>query len=176
MNKKITIKECKNNLRLRLSEYTDIELLRVWKNKNKSSFFYQQEISISQQKEWFASYQKREDDYMFMVEEEVNEQYIPIGCMGFRVQAGYIDLYNIIRGRKSYTDASMHRAMHMMLSYIMLKYDFPIQCDVLKDNSAVQWYMKCGFDILREIEYYVMKIDKEKIEQIQIIIHEEESL
>ena len=166
MNKKITIIDNTNNIRLRLAEHGDNELLRTWKNNNKRSFFYQQEISPNQQKEWFFAYQKRENDYIFMVEEFVDLKYEPIGCMGFRVKDEEIDLYNIIRGKKSRTGASMHRAMHIMLNYILLKYDLPLKCDVLKDNPAVDWYKKCGFDILREIEYYIMQIDKKKIEKI----------
>ena len=32
---------------------------------------------------------------MFMVEEIVEGEYFPIGCMGFRIQGDSIDLYNI---------------------------------------------------------------------------------
>ncbi len=176
MKKKIIINECNNNTLLRLVDYSDIELLRVWKNDNKKSFFYQNEISQSQQKEWFNSYQTREDDFMFIIEEGVNKCHFPIGCMGFRIRDGYIDLYNIIRGRKSVTGASIHGAMHMMLNYIILKYDLPIRCDVLKGNSAVQWYLNCGFYILKDEEYFVMQIDKDRVEQMNLTIHEEDLL
>lgn len=176
MDKKICILDNDNKIRLRSAECNDIELLREWKNNNKKSFFYQQEITSEQQRKWFEDYKKREYDYIFMVEEVADFKYEPIGCMGFRVQDDAIDLYNIIRGKESKTGISMYQAMHVMLSYIIHKYDFPIKCDVLKDNPAVEWYQKCGFDILKEIEYYVMQIDRDKIGKLRLTIHEEDSL
>lgn len=177
MNRKISINDKENTIRLRNAEQKDIELLRIWKNRNKRSFFYQQEITAEQQGNWFLVYQKRENDYIFIVEERVDEEYNPIGCLGFRVQEDAIDLYNIIRGRESKSGVSMHLAMDIMLNYIIQKYaQLPIKCDVLKDNPAVGWYQKCGFDILREIEYYVMQIDRNKIRELELTIYEEEAL
>ena len=172
MNKNIIITENSRHVRLRAANDSDIELLREWKNSNKKSFFYQQEISKAQQAEWFSAYKQRENDYMFMVEEIIEGKHIPVGCMGFRILNNYIDLYNIIRGAESSIGVSMHRAMYIMLNYIRNKWNAPIQCDVLKDNPAVNWYLKCGFVILENKDYLVMTINMESIANADIEIFE----
>ena len=173
MNKNILITENSKFVRLRAANYCDIGLLREWKNSNKKSFFYQQDISMVQQSEWFLAYKQRENDYMFIVEEIIDDRYIPIGCMGFRLLDNYIDLYNIIRGTKSNNGVSMHEAMYIMLNFICKEWDTSIKCDVLKDNPAVNWYLKCGFDILENKDYLVMTITKENIIKLDIEIYEE---
>ncbi len=163
---------------LEMAREEDIENLRIWKNANRKSFFYQEEISAIEQKNWFASYQKREEDYMFIVKEVTKESanHHSIGCMAFRVEdERTIDLYNIIRGQKSIGTASMRNAMYVMLNYIRENYpDKRIKCDVLKNNPAVCWYQKCGFAICKEMEYYIMDIEKKDIPEVKVIVSEEE--
>lgn len=169
--KKSIILENDGYVRLRSANYPDIELLREWKNKNKESFFYHKDISEAQQIQWFSSYIQKENDYMFIIEENVENKFEPIGCMGFRVQGDDIDLYNIIRGTKSRTSASMYEAMYIMLSYIRTIWNLPIKCDVIKDNPAVNWYLKCGFIILEEKGYLVMTINNEILDKMKIAIN-----
>lgn len=168
------------NLCLREITIADMENLRRWKNDNRKSFFYQEEISSEQQKKWFEAYCARPDDYMFIVEENVGtgtESYLhAIGCMGFRVEdERTIDLYNIIRGEGSRTRATMQNAMQMMLRYIANTFPaLQIKCDVLKNNPAVEWYQKCGLAIWEEREYYIMGIRKKDIPEIPITVIDEE--
>lgn len=167
MKKKIII-ICENNPYLKLVSATDAdqENLRMWKNSNRTSFFYQEIIQPEQQIKWFQGYLDRADDYMFMVEEDGR----PIGCMAFRTEdENTIDLYNIIRGEESRRWVSMRDALYVMLSYITEKFPgWKIKCDVLKDNPAVKWYQKCGFAILEEKEYYIMGIGNDDIPVIHI--------
>ncbi len=166
------------DLVLELAKEKDIENLRIWKNANRRSFFYQEEISAKEQEKWFASYQKRTEDYMFIVKEVTKESADAhsIGCLAFRVEdERTIDLYNIIRGQKSKGTASMRNAMYVMLNFIKENYpEKRIKCDVLKDNPAVFWYQKCGFAIWKEMEYYIMDIDKKDIPAVKIIVSKEE--
>ena len=172
MNKKITI-TCRDFPALRMVSASDAdqENLRIWKNNNRTSFFYQEIIQPEQQSKWFEGYQDREDDYMFMVEEDG----YPVGCMAFRVEdEETVDLYNIIRGEDRDRKISMRNAMHVMLTYIREKFpDRKIKCDVLKDNPAVKWCQKCGFAILEEKEYYIMGISKDEIPAMEINSEEE---
>ncbi len=160
----------------------DVETLRIWKNANRHSFFYQELISPEQQLKWYEGYRHRPDDNMFMVEEVLKDEteenrYHAIGCMAFRRKdAETVDLYNIIRGQRSRGTASMREAMSLMLNYIKLR--FPgvrIKCDVLKDNPAVAWYEKCGLAIWKEKEYYIMGIAQKDIPDIEIEIIDEEN-
>ena len=181
MNRQITL-TCNEFtiIQLRTATTSDQENLRIWKNSHRTSFFYQEIIQPEQQMRWFEKYQNRPDDCMFMVEELCQEKgkdvFCSIGCMAFRIEdENTIDLYNIIRGEQSKGKASMKDAMHMMLAYIWEMFpDKRIKCDVLKENPAVKWYQKCGFDIWEEKEYYIMGIDKTDIPTIHIMIDEEE--
>lgn len=179
MNRKIQITRMDSAIRLRTARVEDLENLRVWKNNCRTSFFYQKVIQPEQQKQWFDGYLKRDDDYMFIIEEggarDEQMAYHPFGCMAFRVtDDSTIDLYNIIRGENSLGQASMRTAMYMMLNYIVNYFpNKKIKCDVLKDNEAVKWYQKCGFAIWQEKEYYIMGINKEDIPMIKIEVREE---
>ena len=156
---------------LRNCTIIDLDNLRMWKNRNKKSFFYQGNINSVQQKKWFCEYEERQDDIMFIVEEKILDgNSLPIGCMGFRLlDSGNIDLYNIIRGRESTGTASMKDAMCLMLNFILYNFpNCPIKCDVLKDNPSVSWYHRCGFEIIEEKEYYIMSISTDKIKRYEI--------
>lgn len=127
-------------------------------------------ITPEQQTSWYRDYLHREFDYMFIVK-DINQN--SIGCLGFRMIDNYIDMYNIIRGNHSSLRTSMKDAMHIMLNYITKSFPYPIQCDVLKNNPAVNWYKKCGFTIQKELDYYIMAINSSQIPQIEITIKEE---
>lgn len=169
MKRIIIIPEEKYGFYLKSISEEDIEHIRNWKNDNRRSFFYQGIISREQQKIWFDQYCSRENDYIFMVMSESN---VGIGCLGFRKKDEEIDIYNVLRGVRNTPCISIHDAMHALIAYISQKYSMHIKCDVLKDNPAVGWYKKCGFDILEEKEYYVMEANSDKIPAIKIIVEE----
>lgn len=160
------------NFRLRYVEERDLELLRVWKNKNKKSFFYKNEISPKQQKEWFLGLIKRPDDYMFMVEliREMSQE--AIGCMGFRIIDNVIDVYNVIRGKKIHTGFTMGDALHLMLNYVGSQFsEKDIICKVLPDNPAVSWYKRNGFIVSeRRDGYFLMLFNKKALYPIEFTV------
>ena len=118
-------------------------LLRDWKNKNREYFFHHDINSIKKQKEWFAGYKKREEDHIFMI--YWGKQLI--GCIGFRVIDGIIDIYNAILGNRKFARKGiMSLALSLMCSYIVDNYDMEITLKVLKDNkAATSWYKSNGF-------------------------------
>lgn len=156
------------NLRLRYIEERDLELLRVWKNKNKKRFFHQNEISPKQQKEWFLGFIERPDDYMFMVELVCKMTQETIGCMGFRVNDNVIDVYNVIRGKKIDAGFKMSDALHLMLNFVVSEFcEKDIVCKVLTNNPAVGWYEKNGFAISDEkSDCYIMMFNKNRLRPI----------
>jgi RimJ/RimL family protein N-acetyltransferase len=145
-----------NKLTLRTVNETDIENLRVWKNMNKNFFFYKQEISESQQTEWFNQYLNRPDDYIFIV--ELNNQ-LPIGCMGIRKLDKEWDAYNIILGESEFgRKGYMSVAFKKMLDFASNSESLPITLKVLKENPAVSWYEKNGFKKMSiEDSHFYMK-------------------
>lgn len=94
--------------------------------------------------------------------------------MGYRIIDDEIDLYNIIRGEHSINkEATMKKAMYILLNFVFDRYDMRIKCDVLKDNPAVEWYKSCGFAICEDLGYYVMDIKREAVPKLDIIVKED---
>lgn len=147
---------------LRSANKDDLPNLRQWKNAQKAYFFYQSDISESQQREWFAAYQQRPDDLMFMVCVDGRA----IGCMGIRLRGEVWDVYNVIlgvteRGGKGYMGAAFQAMLHFALE----RHLKPVTLQVLKHNPAVSWYEKNGFVMTSEqSDYFCMRFDAEKIE------------
>jgi hypothetical protein len=163
------------DFRLRMIDETDIEDLRKWKNLNKGSFFLKSDITIEQQRAWYAGFRDRVDDFMFVVEQFTGGRWEKIGCMGFRVltEEGCVDAYNIIRSRRiKPASFAMSEPFQMMLTYACKRYrDVPIRCKVLVENPAVAWYEKNGFNKIEEIEgYYLMELDQDSIPNLNLIV------
>lgn len=157
-------------LRLRSALEQDLELLRIWKNKNKNSFFFKDEITEEMQKKWYQKYLLDNSGIMFMIEELVGEGDVNcIGCLGYRVgKENKVDLYNIIRGNESRIGGSIKTAMYILLSYLWNYYE-DISCKVLNTNSALNWYYHVGFIKTAELDdYSVLEPDKNKIEKMDI--------
>lgn len=145
MNRPLTLTaRSEPRVTLRAAAPGDLEDLRAWKNANKAGFFFQKEITPEMQKEWYASYLKRPDDHMFIVEHEGKKA----GCMAFRAEGGAVDAYNIIASPEGAGKGLMKAAMALMCSYAAEKYTRNIGCLVLKDNPAVGYYRACGFSVI----------------------------
>lgn len=133
---------------LRLADPGDLEDLRLWKNANRGSFFYQDIILPEQQRHWFQGYLGRSDDYMFVVLNGGN----PVGCMGFRMLGQGADVYNVIRGRPG---GSMLDAMRLMCSFVAGSFTRDIGALVLAANPAREWYRRCAFRESKILESHV---------------------
>lgn len=163
------------DLRLRIINETDKENLRIWKNANKGSFFLKEDISPGQQDAWFEAMQQRSDDFLFIVEQNVEPDWIPIGCMGFRVleNENCVDAYNIIRairvGNASFT---MGDAFKAMLVFAKDKFaDLPLRCRVLHGNPAIKWYEKNGFRTIAENpDHVLMELNEPSLRGIKIVV------
>jgi RimJ/RimL family protein N-acetyltransferase len=165
------------DLRLRAIGREDIENLRVWKNKNKSSFFLNRDIQPEEQQKWFAAFAARDEDYMFVVEQKTGNEWQSIGCLGFRrlPDEGCVDAYNIMRGENpAPASFTMSDAFAAMLAYAAWLYpDLPIRCKVLCGNPAVEWYKKSNFSIVERVndEYYLMEFAKDSLKNRDLIVN-----
>ncbi len=149
-------------IRLRTIDAADCERLRVWKNGHRRAFFYQEEITPEGQALWYAGYRARPDDYMFVIETRAGEA---IGCVAVRLlPGGHADIYNVIVGDpaqagRGYGGQAVRLASsyaHMLAPAVTVK--------VLRDNPAVAFYEKVGYDIAAEgvhagIGYYEMALN-----------------
>ncbi len=139
----------------------DLEDLRLWKNANRSGFFFKGEITAEMQSKWFAEYLGRPHDRMFVAESGT----LRAGCMGFRMQEGAADCYNIIGAPEGRGKGILGTAMRLMCTYIKAEHTAQIGCRVLKDNPAVGWYQKCGYRIASDqADYYQMELELTRFE------------
>ena len=134
-----------------------MEDLRVWKNANRRAFFFKGEISAPMQEEWFKGYLLRPQDFMFVVESDGQRS----GTMGFRIQDGAADCYNIIGLSAVAGRGIMAGAMRLMCSFILAEQAPVVGLKVLKDNPAAGWYQKkCRFRVIGEgADYFQLRLD-----------------
>lgn len=144
-------------VRLRAIGPDDLEDLRLWKNAHREAFFFKGVLSSEDQRRWFEGYRKRANDYMFVVEDGGAKA----GCMGFRLEGGEADAYNIIGAPEARGKGVLGAAMKLLCSYILKEHRVPVSCKVVKGNPAVGWYEKCGYKIVgKEKDHVVMRLDE----------------
>lgn len=160
----------KPDFRLKLIDETDLENLRVWKNKNKEYFFHQSVITKAQQITWYKDvYLTDKTNYMFVVEEKIGNGFMSVGCCGYRLKNDVVDVYNIMRGRKTGSEHQMSTAFMMMNAYIAKVLNYKITCVVLRQNPARSWYEKLGFEaVLNNDEYVTYELNKNKIPDFEL--------
>ena len=159
--KMIIYDESNKNIRLRTIKISDIEFLRLIKNSNRYSFFDTRLITANQQKKWFKNYLRDKLENLFIVEEKINETFFRIGSMGYKESNNFYEIYNVIRSRKSQKKVNkLKSGLDLMTNYLqLLDKDKPVFCKVLKNNQALEWYIKNGFRIVREnSDYYNLKL------------------
>ena len=142
-----------SDIKVRLIEEKDLDNLRKWKNANKAAFFYKKNITIKQQAQWFAEYLKRnkeQSDFMFIVEYKG----VDVGCMGYRIIYGVIDIYNVILGNKEYEGKKIiSTASKDLWKHLRSTYDLDIMAIVLTENTqTINWYLKNNWRITQIFE------------------------
>lgn len=155
---------------LRSAGPEDLEDLRVWKNANKSGFFFKDEITPEMQRAWYQGYLRRPDDCVFIVEHAGAK----IGCMAFRIlETGEADAYNIIAAPGGAGQGLMKAAMVLMCSFIAATRTKDIGCLVLKGNPAVGYYERCGFKIAGDGgDHHVFKLDWSRFQPVRFDVLE----
>ena len=150
---------------LETAVFDDIEQLRIWKNENRQYFFNKNIISSKDQAKWFNNFLKKEDDYIFMVKYGDSS----IGCIGFRLLSGVIDIYNVILGDKQYMSKGiMSFVLTLMCSFIFDNYKNDKTVRVLLDNPARKWYKKNNFfEVCEKEDHVFMKLDAGKFKYLK---------
>jgi RimJ/RimL family protein N-acetyltransferase len=144
-------------VRLRAAAQGDLAELRAWKNVNKAGFFFKGDITEQMQQEWFDSYRKRPEDFMFIVEHEGAKA----GCMAVRrMPDGSVDAYNMIVAPGFAGKGLMRAAMRVMCSWAAASLGKDIGCLVLKGNPALRYYQACGYRVVGDGgDHDVLKLD-----------------
>jgi RimJ/RimL family protein N-acetyltransferase len=154
--KESTTLEVREDSHLTLRAVTDVDLenLRQWKNEQREFFFHKDEITPEQQRNWYAAFQGRPYDFMFMTALDGQT----FGCMGIRWLENAWDIYNVILARPELGGRGhMSKAFKTMLAYALALKRSPITLQVLKHNPAVRWYLNKEFVITSEYDdHYTM--------------------
>ena len=86
--------------------------------------------------------------------------------MGFRMLEGKADIFNVILGREdSGGKGLMGQALHLMCRFIQSNFACAIRLDVLRDNSAADWYRANGFiETAAHEEYFELTLDAARLQ------------
>ena len=159
-------------IRLRLLEAGDLPRTLAWRNQDhiRRWFFFSEQITPEQHAGWFAKYQERDDDFVFIIEEHAGQQ-TELACeqgdlcIGWRPM-GQVAIYNIDwregtaeygrlmigesdarpRAGREATDLLLELAIeHLGLQEVYL--------EVISSNErAIKVYEGCGFEITGSTE------------------------
>ena len=129
-------------LSLESIDENDLERLRHWKNAVRDRFFFQDEISATMQRDWYAGYLDRPDDWMFVI----RSSDAIAGCIGYRILGRIADLYNVLREPSLSRHSTAHtHAFDLLTNYIAQTHEGPIGGEVLVTNPANRWFHRRGF-------------------------------
>ncbi|OFW62077.1 MAG: hypothetical protein A2133_02070 [Actinobacteria bacterium RBG_16_64_13] len=153
--KALPVSGCGRVVLLPIESADDLELLRLWKNANRDSFFFKGLLSPDDQAAWFEGFSTRPDDFMFVVVADGRK----VGCMGFRKLEDLVDVYNVIRGSPVQPGRGvMGRALTAMLRFASRAYHLPVTARVLKSNPATQWYLRNDFEVIETADdHFVLR-------------------
>jgi diamine N-acetyltransferase len=81
MPKRIIDPLVRGPIRLRLLEEADLAQTLAWRNQDhiRKWFFYSEVILPEQHRAWFNDYSQREDDFVFVIEQDTLQGYWPVG-------------------------------------------------------------------------------------------------
>jgi hypothetical protein len=121
-----------------------LELLRAWKNSYSHRFFHQEQITPSQQRDWFAAYSAHPNDWIFLIHDAGAA--ITAGCIGYRVIDNEVDVYNVLRAENVPSRSRAHsHAINILTNYVATTHTLPIRGRVLVGNPAARWARLHGF-------------------------------
>jgi hypothetical protein len=121
------------DLVLETIDHSHIEALRVWKNGRRECFFHKEEITPEQQERWYAGFIRRPDDYMFLAFSAGRL----LGCIGFRKEAVWGDMYNALRNPDEPDAHGMTDVVELACSFGHARYGPPVGGVILLSN--VYW-------------------------------------
>lgn len=125
----------------------DLKYIKDLKDKNRKKFTYSKRLSWIRHLIWYSHYLKNKNNHFYILKYDG----FNYGTIGIRWESDCWHIYSVIR------DDSMVYEENLMLEMckeLFLVYgNFGnICCDVLKDNSVLNWYSKMGFELIQESE------------------------
>jgi diamine N-acetyltransferase len=145
-------------IRLRLLEQQDLPRTLAWRNQDhiRRWFFFSERLTAEQHAAWFARYQQRDDDFVFIIEEAAGER--PIGQVAiYNVDwaKGTAEFGRLMIGEADAAGRGLAReaaAAAVALAFEQLGLQ-EIYLEVLPGNvRAIKVYEACGFEVTSRTE------------------------
>lgn len=140
-------------------ESSDIEDLRVWKNRYRDSFHFKEVISPDQQAAWYSKFSQDQNSQIFVLLVDG----VRVGCVGFRKRSqNVVELFNLICGVDAFLGkgyiSSFFKSCAKELSDLGYRTVF---LEVLKSNQlGLTWYRRQGFTQVQEhSDFFVLSLD-----------------
>ncbi len=145
-------------VRLRLLEEHDLPRTLAWRNQDRVRcwFFSSERLTHEQHSDWFARYQQRDDDFVFIIEEQSSRR--PIGQVAiYHVDwvSGTAEFGRLMIGEPDATGRGLAReataaATALALGQLGLQ---EIYLEVVPSNvRAIKVYEACGFEFTGRTE------------------------
>ena len=167
-----------DRLRLRLLEEKDLPLTLSWRNQDsiRKWFFHSDLIYLEQHLSWFAKYQTRDDDYVFIIELSALERWIPVGQIALynidwtsrKAEYGRLMIGDPYAQGKGIAREATKMILDLGFSSLGLS---KIYLEVFENNAAARKvYEDCGF-LVRSLENNIVRMEisesKSKSNQIE---------
>jgi acyl carrier protein/RimJ/RimL family protein N-acetyltransferase len=149
----------------------DAERLRGWKNAHRGVFFHGEEITPEAQARWMEAHLARPHDTMFVIERAGT----PVGCMGFRVLEGRVDVYNVILGHPELVEhGTMAAALRMLITYARTLCP-EITAKIMSHNAPVVSFVgPLGFETTADRgDHYEIRLVPERFAPLAIEVSRE---
>jgi RimJ/RimL family protein N-acetyltransferase len=141
-------------VRLRLLEEQDLPRTLAWRNQDhiRHWFFYSERLTPEQHAGWFARYQPRDDDFVFIIEETAGEPR-PIGqvaiynvdWVGGTAEFGRLMIGEADAAGRGLARAATEAVVALALEQLGLR---EVYLEVIPSNvRAIKVYEACGFEV-----------------------------
>ena len=142
-----------NDIELRSITQDDIELIRFWRNSDrvKKHMLTQEYITPEQQIKWFASLEKKDDEYFI-----IHQSNKPIGLIWFNEKGEHRETGFYIYETNQQNSVTPYKIVSLFHKYLFEEKKFPsLQCIILHENKrALRFNTSLGYKLVQEAKEY----------------------
>ena len=122
-----------------------LNYIKKLKNKNRNNFTYKKKVTWLQHIKWYIKYLRDSDNFFYILKSEK----INYGTIGIKMKSNGWYIYSVIRDdSKIYKTNLMQTLVNGVLQNYITSGD--IFCEVVRENSAINFYYKLGFELTHE--------------------------
>ena len=130
-----------------------LRYIKKLKNKNRMKFTYNKKITWVRHINWYIEYLKAPKNFFYILKSDKSNY----GTIGIKMKNDGWHIYSVIRDdSKIYEKNLMSILVNGVLQNYIVSGD--IFCEVVRGNSAMNWYSMLGFELTHETKnsYYLV--------------------